>query len=594
MGLLADILKGISKPGRDLAELSRLVSSVRQADPEINRNVRSLDERTQAIRDLQEYEPFFQTQTEQLGTFLKPVDTTLRNAATVGSLVAPVGVAGNIASRAGAGALGAGLSSYGMTPIEEDVDPMRVLGSTLFGAGIGAAVGGVEKGLMNKAQGQKGFITKQGENLEKSSTGITKPKSPFAESLSDEAFQDFKSITGKYGAGTDIKGMDKAARKASEVINRSIKAGTSTASTDDIVLSAASKIADELGVSDDVALRLAQSTAKRAGVGGVLDSQGLANLKKFTQPNALKIQKAMDTGMSLPRTRYADYAINSVADDILKAGLDETGRMAYQDLAKLYKIAPDVVKKADKAGHITIANIKLPTANLPQKAQNLAGKTVQRVGNIGTNINPDIVSLLGSGTIYGTRLAQALGQEEPMQQGQIQTPQVQQAQPQYQEDLPGGVTNEEFDALKYYLADSVFQGDITMDEANGILQLLGVGDMGGEEAAGPTTEGQRDYLMAAEALQNAYQLVDQGAGKLPTIGGNIAGFFGETTGSSEYKSSLDTATAFLRKALIGTGQSEAELKNLNLPKPTDEPAIAKQKIEALIPLLRARAGVQNY
>jgi hypothetical protein len=210
------------------------------------------------------------------------------------------------------------------------------------------------------------------------------------------------------------------------------------------------------------------------------------------------------------------------------------------------------------------------------------------------NFAPEVTGRLGDATVYGTRLAQALGQEEPIQQGQVQTPQVQQAQPQYQEDLPGGVTNEEFDALKYYLADSVFQGDITMDEANGILQLLGVGDMGGEEAAGPTTEGQRDYLMAAEALQNAYQLVDQGAGKLPTIGGNIAGFFGETTGSSEYKSSLDTATAFLRKALIGTGQSEAELKNLNLPKPTDEPAIAKQKIEALIPLLRARAGVQNY
>ena len=97
-------------------------------------------------------------------------------------------------------------------------------------------------------------------------------------------------------------------------------------------------------------------------------------------------------------------------------------------------------------------------------------------------------------------------------------------------------------------------------------------------------------------MEQAYGVLEQagGAGKLATLGGNIAGFFGSTSASSEYRAALDTATAFLRKALIGSGQSEAELKNLNLPKPTDEPKIAKQKIMTLIPLLRARAGLQQY
>jgi hypothetical protein len=110
------------------------------------------------------------------------------------------------------------------------------------------------------------------------------------------------------------------------------------------------------------------------------------------------------------------------------------------------------------------------------------------------------------------------------------------------------------------------------------------------------TESQRDYQLAAEAIEQAYGVLEQagGAGKLATLGGNIAGFFGSTSASSEYRAALDTATAFLRKALIGSGQSEAELKNLNLPKPTDEPEIAKQKIMTLIPLLRARAGLQQY
>ena len=67
---------------------------------------------------------------------------------------------------------------------------------------------------------------------------------------------------------------------------------------------------------------------------------------------------------------------------------------------------------------------------------------------------------------------------------------------------------------------------------------------------------------------------------------------GTPTANSEYRALIDNATAYVRKALIGSGQSEAELRNLNLPKPTDEPAIAKQKLEALIPMLQQRASPQ--
>ena len=147
--------------------------------------------------------------------------------------------------------------------------------------------------------------------------------------------------------------------------------------------------------------------------------------------------------------------------------------------------------------------------------------------------------------------------------------------------------------LNLMLAQEVLSGNISATEANAVLSLLGM-DQGG--ATGKMTEAQRDYQLAAEAIEQAYGVLEQagGAGKLATLGGNIAGFFGSTSASSEYRSALDTATAFLRKALIGSGQSEAELKNLNLPKPTDEPEIAKEKIRTLFPLLKARAGLQQY
>lgn len=151
-------------------------------------------------------------------------------------------------------------------------------------------------------------------------------------------------------------------------------------------------------------------------------------------------------------------------------------------------------------------------------------------------------------------------------------------------------TRQESPINELALVQAVLNGNLSTTEAQFIMDTLGGG------ATTKQTEAQRDYQLASEALQNAYEVLSTtgGAGKLATLGGDISAFFGSTSPSSQYRSTLDTATAFLRKALIGSGQSEAELANLNLPKPTDEPAIARQKIEALIPLLNARAGLQAY
>ena len=612
MGLLADILKGISKPGRDLAELSRLVSSVRQADPEINRNVRSLDDRTQAIRDLQEYEPFFQSKTEQLGTFLKPVETTLRNAATVGSLVAPVGVAGNVASRAGAGALGAGLSSYGMTPIEEDVDPMKVLGSTLLGGGVGAAVGGLEKGFMNRANkipGASGAVnvdsveeisklpnkTRKGLLKQAKSAGTWTPE--MSESANIQYFLKNRGLAGNTPAETlekmtlayddalklkqqgakEIGGLSRdylnqAEQKFRESIaNRGMTLTEENSKVFDTILDTFQKGPQDASALDKIAQRWYESGLTAAG-------EQKMSLKGLYSEAAKALR---DVLRSTPASSNYDEGLK-VLSRIL--GIEDTGLVA-----KSAKSAANQGIDIPLFGKNVFSGADVKTTALTDAASKArAGIGRLQESGVGplANFAPEVTGRLGDATVYGTRLAQALGQEEPMQQGQVQ--------PQYQEELPGGVTNEEFDALKYYLAESVFQGDITMEEADGIMQLLGMGGMGGEETAGPTTEGQRDYELAAEALQDAYQYIDQGAGKLPTLSGNVAGFFGSATDSSEYKNKLSTATAFLRKALIGTGQSEAELKNLDLPKPTDEPELAKQKIEALIPLLRARAGLQDY
>lgn len=583
MSILTDILRGITKPGRDVAELARLVTSVRKMDPNINKELDTLKKKQEAQRVMEEYQPKYQSQEEQLGTFLRPGETIARDAAILGSLVAPVGIAGNIASRAGAGAFSAGLGSYGMTPITENADIGKILTSAGLGGILGGTIGAVEKGIAGRAaRGGESGLTKLGKEMEKGATGIKTPKTPLGKDMAMQTFDDVKRITNKYKANPDITGIGKAYKGLSNDLSKSLRASQVTANVDDLALNAAQNLADNLGITDDKALSLIQATLKRSGAKGTLNAQGLANLKSATQPVALRVQKLIDTGGSLTPGTYAEYALNRVADDILKNGLDDVGRAIYQDMAILHKVAPDIITKADKAGHITVANIKVPTAGIPQKLQAAAGKGLQTIGGLQLpQVSEKVMSNLGNAGIYGTRLGQAIGyegnQQQPQQPMQSQMPQEDQ-----------GIS-----AINLMLAQSVLNGQISATEANAVLSLLGM-DQGG--ATGKMTESQRDYQLAAEAMEQAYGVLEQagGAGKLATLGGNIAGFFGSTSASSEYRAALDTATAFLRKALIGSGQSEAELKNLNLPKPTDEPKIAKQKIMTLIPLLRARAGLQQY
>lgn len=269
-------------------------------------------------------------------------------------------------------------------------------------------------------------------------------------------------------------------------------------------------------------------------------------------------------------------------------GLDDEGVVAAA--AKAAEKTGFNVPMFQNAG-VSRTDIKAPfIANTMSKAQaGIGQRQLERaIGSQATQGSAQMPQLLQQIIGGAQRTTPAVagmmgGQQEPQQP----------IQPQQQ--LPQGVDSQGINPLNLMLAQEVLNGNISATEANAVLSLLGMGPE--EEVKEKTmTESQRDYQLAAEAIQQAKSILEQsgGAGKLATLGGNISGFFGSTTASSEYRSALETATAFLRKALIGSGQSASELKNLNLPKPTDEPNIARQKIATLIPLLLARAGLQEY
>ena len=586
MSILTDILRGITKPGRDMAELTRLVSSVRKMDPNINKELDTLKKRQEAQAIMEGYQPKYQSQEEQLGTFLRPGETIARDAAILGSLIAPVGIAGNIASRAGAGAIGGGLGSYGMTPITENTDFGKIITGAGLGGILGGTIGAVEKGIMGKAaRSSESGLTKLGKKIEKGSTGIKTPKTPLGESMAMESFDDVNRITSKYKANPDISGIDKAYKGLSNDLTKSLRASQATANADDIAISAAQKLADDLGVVDDKALRLIDSTLKRNGTSGVLNAQGLANLKRTTQPAALKAEKIINSGGNVTPSMYAQYAVNSVADDILKAGLDDAGKAIYQDMAILHSVAPDIITKADKARHITVANIKVPTAGIPQKVQALTGKAMQSLGGRQLpQVSEKVLSNLGNAGIYGTRLGQAIGYEN----SEAQPQQIQQLQPQMPQQDQG------VSAINLMLAQGVLNGQISATEANAVLSLLGM-DAKSTQSNLPKTDTGRKAMVARDAAIGAYQLLQESpdvAGKTAGIENLLYGLTGAANQSTAYKSQIEALRSQMFNALGGSSLTPTEKEQYEkfLPKVTDSAARARQKIEQLVPMLEALMG----
>lgn len=587
MSILTDILRGITKPGRDVAELGRLVTSLRKMDPNINKELDTLKKKQEAQRVMEEYQPKYQSQEEQLGTFLRPGETIARDAAVLGSLIAPVGIAGNIASRASAGAFGAGLGSYGMTPITENADIGKILAGAGLGGILGGTIGAVEKGIAGRAaRGGESGLTKLGKEMEKGATGIKTPKTPLGKDMAMQSFDDVKRITNKYKANPDITGIGKAYKGLSNDLTKSLRASQVTANADDLALNAAQNLADNLGITDDKALSLIQATLKRSGAKGTLNAQGLANLKSATQPVALRVQKLIDTGGSLTPSTYAEYALNRVADDILKSGLDDVGKAIYQDMAILHKVAPDIVTKADKAGHITVANIKVPTAGIPQKAQALTGKAMQSLGGLQLpKVSEKVMSNIGNAGIYGTRLGQAIGYEGNQQQPQQLQQPMQSQMPQEDQGIS---------AINMMLAQAVLNKQISATEANAVLSLLGL-DAKSTQSNLPKTDTGRKAMVARDAAIRAYQLLQESpdvAGKTAGIENLLYGLTGAANQSTAYKSQIEALRSQMFNALGGSSLTPMEKEQYEkfLPKVTDSAARARQKIEQLVPMLEALMG----
>ena len=608
LGTVGNIARGVLKPFRAVASMPEyLVQALAAAN------------RGQTGMKPGEYKSIFLTPEEEVAWAKDPVKAAGKSVFGLSSFLIPGGgggaatTAGRIGTAAGRGTVAGMVGGLGYSREGKELQDM------LSGGITGGAVGATLQGASEAFRAIK-------------TAGLEKKLKAYSDDLKVSALKkDIGAVPttkqGKYNLVRDVVDM-------SEANNFKIRSADDLMAFSDDILSKNSQIAndaaaqlDSMGVMADIRpikssimekLSSVKQQELREPLQKVLDSidnatQGADAMKvgdllqlrrewgKLGNWNAL-----MDPKATAVAGVWEDVYLN--ANDVLDDVFKQQGFSGFKDVNKSLKVAIESQNWAERA----MANKRATplwndmTQDAAMFGQAVTGgpggalaalgsKGLQRYGEAGLQKGVQAASKIAGGTSKIPQVLESLigvGQRAipamTYRGDNIEMPEELQPvmqQPQQQQQNP------EEAAMRQMLVQAVLSNQISATEAKAVLDLLGMG-----ETSTKMTEAQRDYQLAAEAIEEAYAVLEQGggAGKLATLGGNIAGFFNETSPSSIYRSKLDTATAFLRKALIGSGQSEAELKNLNLPKPTDEPEIAKEKILSLIPLLRARAGLQPY
>jgi len=637
MSIIGDILRSITKPGRDIAELSRLVSTVRQMDPSINPSLNSLEKRLNAQQKTEQYTPKYQSQEEQMGTFLRPVETTLRNAATVGAFAAPVGIAGNVASRAGAGALGGALGSYGMTPITENTDIMKILGGAALGGTVGAAIGGVEKGLMNKAQkALPSKVSDFGLETRGKAIGLDPNKLASKRGVNVGSSTQGKKVIKSYFDTMDSLGLptqtseiaSQSSDDALRILNEQFNGVLTNA---DNAVTFSSKDTANIVNKINSAFKNNSKITSNAQYQELLGD--LLSLGESYSPSQLNMirEKARElvnwsTSSKAAVSQRATSQVFSVIDDFFKSKIGGTSEVLSK-MKDIYTVRPIFQAKAPTAGSIKVGtastNIAVPSGAIQERIPSAVGETLQK-GIRMPQVSPEVLANIGGAGIFATRLGQALGQEQPqvgmtrdnqitnelvsrgllpqseaelypqgaMQGGMTQDNmitnelvargQLPQSQAELYPQGQGQGTQPGATGINLMLAQGILSGKISSAEANAVLGLLGMGGTGGTKL----TEKQKLFKSAGQTAGEALAMLEAGqakTGKVQGVGTAVGKFLGtQQPGQTDYLAKLDGARMAAISALSGANVPPSEYERMRnlIPEPNDEYNIAVQKLRS--------------
>lgn len=234
------------------------------------------------------------------------------------------------------------------------------------------------------------------------------------------------------------------------------------------------------------------------------------------------------------------------------------------------------------------ADIKVP------QVSNVLNKTRANIG-----IARETGQGLGGGVLGGVARATApvasvAQRATPAIVGATQIPSERQPQPQPGvSPLPSQVTGPQIDQMA--LAQAVLNGDISTSEADWLLKMFG-GGAGQQEL--PKTDSGRKAMVARDTAIRALGVLQQNpsvAGKLQGLENIVYDVTGQANIATEYKALIEGLRSQVFNALGGASLTPTEKAQYErfLPRQSDSPAQARQKLQALIPMMESLMGAES-
>jgi len=548
----------------------------------------------EAINSKGGYDNPFLTEREEDNFREDPTKWGTKQASSLAAYLIPGGsTAGTAGKRImGAAAKGAGAGAFGGFGASDDENELE---SILKGAGLGSLLGG---GLQAGGEGIKAlknikadnkitqYMSKQrGEAIGLDANKLAKSRSTGISSATDGEVAIDKFFNSMDELGYKPRTSEMASRSADEALSKYGSNFKNLLKTADSNMSFTG--ADTASIWDDVVSKVGNND-KIMNASTVKElSQDLASLGNNYTPSQLNLirEKAREaikwnrTGVT-PNTERGVKAIFDSIDDFFKGSIPQSEEVLSK-MSNIYTVRPFIQGKAIASGKVPVGtistHINIPTGGLDEVVQSGVGELGSKLqtGSMGTGME-SIGNILGG-------LGQATQRVAPAMASQIGgQPQQAPIQPQQQPQSQG--VDSETQAIQMAMAQAIYSGQITADEAEAIMGYLGINN--GMSGGGDLTEKQRMFVAAGQAADEALNILESGeanTGKLQ----NVGSFFGRTFGTQDpmqttYESKLDAARSAALSALSGANIPPAEYERMAgfIPEPTDEYNIAVAKLKS--------------
>jgi hypothetical protein len=271
-------------------------------------------------------------------------------------------------------------------------------------------------------------------------------------------------------------------------------------------------------------------------------------------------------------TERGTKAVFDSIDDLFKNKIPASDTILTK-MKNIYTVRPYIQGKAQLGDVIKLGtastNIAVPTAGVNEAIQSTVGRLAQGAPSTGASMGA-----LGQAIPQVANAVQRVGPAVAGQMSANVQPQVQQGQAQVQPQ--GGLAQDELQALNYYLADAIFNGQITMDEAEGIMGLLGLdGGMGGDKTANQSKA--QALQTSLDTLRGAWEDTGAGGKLMETLGINIGG---GVRSLDQAKESVKEDLGRLQSQGAITDDERKTFENM-MPNSWDSPAVVQQKFQAI-------------